>query len=184
MVSPFETLVRNLVNLGFYNFVLPFIISAIVLYAILKKSKILGESNVINITLSIAVAFMIFGFPVITGLSIGGPLATFFTQAVIFGFVFAVALIVASIFYPNMPEMMMREFKRRTMLWIGLVLAIGLFITSGLVAVIWSAASAPPQPGAAPGPPNDVLILVAGLVIFMILIIIAAAAMRKEGKEG
>jgi hypothetical protein len=182
MVSPFETLIKNLVNLGFYNFVLPFIISAIVLYAILKKSKVLGESEVLNIVLSIAVAFMIFGFPVITGISLGVPLATFFTQAVVFIFVFAIALIVASIFYPNMPEMMMREFKRRTMIWIGLALAVGLFITSGLVSVIWSTATTPSESGA-PSAPRDVLIIAAGIIIFMILIIIAAATMRKEEKE-
>lgn len=180
MVSPFETLIKNLVNLGFYNFVLPFIISSIIFYAILKKSKILGESNVLNATLSIALAFMIFGFPVLTGMGLAVPLTTFFTQATIFILIFAMGILMASFFYPNLQEFLVREFKRRTTLWALVALAIALFVTSGLVSVIWATFLMPPEPGAPPAAPRDVFIIAGGIIIFIVLIMIAAATVRRE----
>jgi len=139
MVSPFELVVKALVDLGFYGFVLPFIISATVFYAILRRSKALGESNIINAVLSISLAFMVFGFPVITGTALDLPMVTFFTQITVFTLIFIMAGVVASIFYPNFPEFLNREFKRRTWLFISVALSVGLLITSGLISVILSA---------------------------------------------
>ncbi|MBI4895959.1 MAG: hypothetical protein HY832_00210 [Candidatus Aenigmarchaeota archaeon] len=71
MADPFTTLVTNLNQLGFFGFLLPWMFVFVVSYAILLKSKVLGESQRIMGVLSLVIAFFVIGF--------GGPaLAGFF----------------------------------------------------------------------------------------------------------
>ena len=71
MVSLFEEMVQRLIDLGFYDFFLPFILSTAIFYALLKKSKIISDSPLVNATLALSIAFLIFGYPVIAGISVG-----------------------------------------------------------------------------------------------------------------
>ena len=177
MVSPFEIVVKKLSELGFYDFLIPFIISSVVFYAVLKKSKILGDSPVLNGILSLSIAFMIFGFPILTGITLGISLATFFTQLAVFALIFIVALVIASVFYPDLTKTLTETFKSRNVIWIMIAIGFTLMITSGLITAIFSPAVFGGGAGKL-GPPTDVLMLVAGLVIFMVLLIIAAATAR------
>jgi len=71
-VNPFEVLVSNLSQLGFFGFLLPFILAFTVVFALLLESKVLGDDKKIIGVLSLVVAFFVVGF--------GGPaLATFLT---------------------------------------------------------------------------------------------------------
>ena len=183
MISPFELAIKALVDLGFYGFVLPFFISAAVFYGLLRRSKFFGESNVLNAALSIALAFMVFGFPVITGQALGSTLVVFFTQITVFTLVFVMAFMLASLFYPDFETFLVREFKRRTWLWVMILLSVGVMVLSGLVSVIWSVFLAPGGGGGGPSAPRDVLILVGGLIVFVIAIAIAAGAVKKEEEK-
>jgi hypothetical protein len=76
MVNPFEVLVSNLNALGFFGFLLPWVFIFVICYAILAKTKALGDDLRINAVLSIVLGFFVVGF--------GGPwLGSFFTT--IFG---------------------------------------------------------------------------------------------------
>ena len=179
MAGPFEIVVQKLIDLGFYNFLFPFIITAAIFYALLRRAKIFGESLTVNAVISISIAFLIFGYPVIAGVSLTTPLSTFFTQATVWLLIVFVGAIIASLFYPNFSEMLIKQFTHRTTFYAMIVLGIALFVTSGLLTVFTT--PPPTTPGAPPGPPTDVILIAAGLIIFIVLLFVASAIGRSTG---
>ncbi len=72
-MGPFEVMIHNLSQLGVFGFLLPWIFIFVVMYALLLKSKALGEDHKIIGVISIVVAFFVVAF--------GGPaMAKFFTN--------------------------------------------------------------------------------------------------------
>lgn len=179
----FQTVIEKLVDLGFYDFFFPFIITSVIVYALLRKSKVLGESNAINGVVALSIGFLIFGFPVLTGLTFGTQLSTFFVQATAWILVLVIAAVIAAVFYPNFGRMLTDQFKNRNFLYIMLAMAISIFVLSGLITVfidIGNPALTGQEPET-PTPPADIVIIIAALIIFMVLIIIAAAIFRHSG---
>ncbi len=174
----FEPIIRRLIEVGFYEFLL-FLFSLAMFYALLKKSKVLGESPLINAVIAFVGAFLVFGYPVIIGISLTMPLTTFFTQAVIWILLIFVGLLLASFFYKDLPGMLAEQFKRRTTLYEMLAVGLVLLVTSGLISVLWQGVAAPAAPGA-PTPPQDVLLIAAGVIIFIVVILIGASTVRME----
>lgn len=71
MSNPFEILVTNLNQLGFFGFLLPWIFTFAVMFGLLLKSKVLGDNKRIAGVVSVVIAFFVVGF--------GGPgIASFF----------------------------------------------------------------------------------------------------------
>ncbi len=64
MANPFTILVTNLQQLGFFGFLLPFILFLAIFYALLVKSKLTDNNKIIGI-ISLMLAFFIVGY--------GGP---------------------------------------------------------------------------------------------------------------
>jgi len=173
MPSLFEPVIKWMIDLGFYSFLFPWIVTSAIFYGLLRKSKIFGESATLNGLIAISIAFLVIGFPILSQFSLTLPIATFFTQATVFILIFVFAFIAASFFYPDLTKMLLERFTRRTTLAVLIVLGIALFITSGLVGVFTYGLGKPAPPGA--GPSTDVIILVAGIIIFIVIIIIAGA---------
>ena len=70
-MNPFELLVSNLNNMGFFGFLLPWLLMFAVVYGLLLKSKALGEDQKVMGVVSLVAAFFVVGY--------GGPLlGTFF----------------------------------------------------------------------------------------------------------
>src|SRR5437879_2163102 len=126
MADIFTTAITTLQELGFFNFFFPFILLTALFYALFKKSKAVGESPLINGTISIVISFMVLDFQIITGFNLQSPFATFFTGATIFILVFLVGFLLASFFYPNLNEFLQSVFVRRGTLF-GMII-IGLTI--------------------------------------------------------
>jgi len=167
----FEEIIQKLSQLGFYNFVLPFIIVAAVLYAILRKTKVLGESPLINGIVSIAVSFFIFGLPVLTGTGgFGLPMTNFFTQLVVFILIVAFGLLVAGLFVPNLMEKMMEWMKGSAIVWVIIIIVVIIAISSGMFSFIVSPITK------ALGNRSDTFIVV--LIVLLAVGIIAAASSR------
>lgn len=145
------------------------------LFALLKKSKILGESVPTNAVVALSVAFMVFGFPVIAGVSLETPLATFFTQATVFAMLLTVGLLLSSFFYPDLLGFLSKVMTSRSMLSAGIALGLALMVTSGMVVVFTGNLNAPPKPGQAPGPPVDVIVVAASIIIFVVIILVASS---------
>jgi uncharacterized membrane protein YjfL (UPF0719 family) len=183
MADLFQPIIQKLIDLGFYNFFFPFLIASALFFGLLKKSKILGDSPVINGAVSLALGFMIMGFPVIWGQPsfFAIPLSSYFTQITVIFLMFLFAFIGASFFYPDMTKWIVELFKHRTMLTVMIALAFGLLFTSGLINVLFIGF---PSAGGGAGskntgtPPFDVIIIIAGIIIFVIMIIIAASIVR------
>ncbi len=83
-MGPFELLVYNLNQLGFFGFLLPWIFMFVVSYGLVTKTKLFENPKITGV-LSLVLAFFVVGF--------GGPfLAAFFTN--LFGYA---AVIIAGI---------------------------------------------------------------------------------------
>jgi|GEM_PF-1979066 len=177
MTSPFEEIIQRLIDLGFYDFFLPFILSSAIFYALLKKSKIISESSLVNATLALSIAFLIFGYPVIAGISLASPFSNFFVQITIWILIFAFGFLLASLFYPDITKFLTSYFveRRSRFIWVAIVLGIIAFITSGLVSVLTGPLGQTPKPGQTPSPPLDVIALAAGIFILIAIIVIAAS---------
>lgn len=185
MVDPtaFELVAQKLVELGFYNFFFPFLITSVIMFALLRKSSVLGTSNIINGIVALSIGLLVFGFPLLTGLTFATQLSTFFVQISVWILLLVVASVIAAVFYPDLGKFLGEHFKSRSFLFIMLAVAIAIFVTSGLVGIFTSVGN-PAQTGKepeVPGPPSDIIIVVAALIIFMIMIVIAAVIMRRGG---
>lgn len=176
----FVPVINKLIDVGFYDFLL-FVFSLAMFYALLKKSKVLGESTVINGLIAFVGAFLVFGYPVLVGISLTLPLTAFFTQAVVWTLVIFIGLILASLFYPDLPKMLAEQFVKRTTLYAMLGIAIALLVTSTLVSVLWRGVGPAPREGpGVPSPSTDVTLIATGVIIFIALILIGAATMRGD----
>lgn len=163
MVSPFETIAIKLGELGFYNFFLPWIITATVLWGLFKKSEMF-ESPSANAILSLSISFFIWGYLIgPRAIELGTPLSTFVTQGMAFLLIFLFGLVGASMFYPKFSELLLKEMKRRTVVYIVMTVFIVLFFTSRLHRVLMG------EGGIADvGPERDVTLVVVMLAVLMI----------------
>jgi predicted cobalt transporter CbtA len=176
MADIFTPVIQKLAGYGFLNFLI-FIVTFAIFFALIKKSKIFGESQPINLVVSFSAAFLIFSFPVLMGINLATPLSTFFTQGFVILLFFIFGMIAASVFYPDLPGMLAKEFTRRTTFWSMVAIGVALFVTSGLIDVFTSMQTKPSTTGA-PKPPVDVVTIIAGLIIFVVVLMIASSAAK------
>lgn len=72
-MNPFELLVYNLNQMGFFGFLLPWLFMFAVVFGLLVKTKVLGEDIKVSALVALVVAFFTIGY--------GGPfLANFFVN--------------------------------------------------------------------------------------------------------
>jgi len=93
MADPFTILVDNLNKMGFFGFLLPFVFTFAVVFALLLKNKF-SDNNRINGVIALVVAFFVIGY--------GGPgLAAFFVN--LFGMAaIIIAVLLVIIFFVAM----------------------------------------------------------------------------------
>ncbi|MBI4010002.1 MAG: hypothetical protein HY361_02300 [Candidatus Aenigmarchaeota archaeon] len=143
------------------------------------KSKLFGEmreGQILSAVVSLSVAFLIFGYPILVGFTFGTQLSAFFTQLSIIGLLFIVALIFASMFYPDFPKMLSEKLVSPNKVYLFIGIAFLLFVTSGLVGVFTQSGDE------GPNAPRDIILIVAGIIIFVVVIMIAAASVGGEQK--
>ena len=139
MTNPFQMITERLVELGVYDYLFPMIIFWAVFFALLRKTKIFGDSVVIYVTLSLVLSFFIWAYAAtLPTMAIGGPMSRFIVQFLIIILTISFGLIGASIAYPDFSETLKRAFgESNAFLWIILVsIIIILFATSGLGGVL------------------------------------------------
>lgn len=175
MVNPFQLITERLADLGMFTFFLPWLITAAIMWGLLKRSKIFDPT--INAILSIAVSFFIWGYLARTAFEIGGPLSAFLTQGFVLIIVFVFALVGASMFYPKFPETLAEIFKSSAMIWIFIGIFFGaLFFTSGLYTVLFTG---PPVSGVQ-GDVNSMIVMLAALIIGILILV---GVQRGVGKK-
>ena len=169
----FSEMIESLRSSGVFEIFI-FIFFFIIFYAIFMKSKIFGSSVGVNGVVALIIAFLISLYSSFTGFGLVEPLSRFFTQASVIFLLFIIALVIASIFYPDFPKMLMESFKSPTILYILIPLALALLITSRSIWVFWAGF----KPGV--GPAGDITVLVIGLLIFVVVLIVAAVVGGKK----
>lgn len=179
MQPPFEIVVQKLVELGFYKYIFPFFLSLAFLYALLKRSKLISDSPMVNATLAMCISFIIVGFQHLAGISLETPFSSFFMHATVWIWIFAIGMMVASLFYPDLGRFLTEYFiERKSRLFYALiVIGILTFVTSGMYTV-FTGMYKPIEPGAPPVPPFDVILTATALLIFVVILMIATAVVR------
>lgn len=177
MANIFQIAVERLIEVGFYNFLLPFILFATVLYAVLRKTQILGESPLIHGIVSVIVGLFVFGAPVIVGADISGGLTAFLTQGAIGILVVLVGFLIASFFYPNITEKIGEIFKApgpgAWIVWA----VVGFAATFGLFTLVGQPLQ---QAIAEVDIPSELITITIVLAIIFIVFLIVAIAGGKE----
>ena len=182
MTNPFELVILKLTDLGFFTFLLPFILVAAILYGLLRKSQIFGppEKNVaINATVAIVASFMVWAAPVIAGIDIEKELAKFFVQSMIASLVIMVAVLAAGMFFgPDLPKTIQEKLGTRylgALLVGGILIGITLLVTSGLTSIFF--------PEGFGEIPEDVIISIATISILIIIIALIVIFVSREEKK-
>jgi len=86
MSDPFMIMVQRLDELGFFTFLLPFILSTTIIYALLRKSKIFGdpkENVTVNATIAVTISMMVLAAPILAGIDVKQSLAKFSVYSLI-----------------------------------------------------------------------------------------------------
>ena len=170
----FANMVKKLIEAGGMNLLI-FIFFAAILYAILRKTKILGGWEAGNAIVALIGSFLIFVYLATSGFDLVKPLSTFMTQSSVLIILLVVSLLAASLFYPDMPKVLGEAMKSPTIIWVMIAVVIALVIVSGLVSVIWSGITAE-KPGEKTY--KDVILISTSIILFIAVLYLAAAAGR------
>jgi hypothetical protein len=142
---PIVPVIRQLHDIGFFTFWLPFFLTSSLFYALLRKSEILGppERNVAtNAVLALGAAFFVWSAPILLGVDITTQLVAFFAQSLGTMLVFMIALLMISmIFPPNLPDYLSKTIKVGKfwggLIVVGVLVGVLIFGTSGLLGVLF-----------------------------------------------
>ncbi len=187
MASPFEIVITRLRDIGAFQFLFPFMITAAVFYGLIRKSQIFGkpEENVaVNAVVALTAAFMVWAYPILVGVDIEKQLSTFFFNASVSILTMVVGVMIAGIFFkPDLAGQLSEKFKTGKLF--GIILLFGILVggavvfSSGLITVFL------PQ-SLFTGPtalPSDVILTVALLAVLAVILIAIIAPFGGGGKS-
>jgi hypothetical protein len=147
MATPFEVAIKKLGELGFFQFVIPYILTSSIFYGLLRKSQIFGppERNVaVNMTIALVASLMVWASPILLGINMQEQLALFFLQSMIALIIFVSIALVASMFFgPDLADKISKSFGEKSKIWTifliaGGIVGISIFVSSGLVNVFFA----------------------------------------------
>jgi len=172
-MDPFTTTILKLKGTGFFEFMLPFMITAAMFYGLLRKSQIFGDPDrnvVVNAVVALTAAFMVWSYPVLIGISFSDKLPTFFAHAMSAMLVLLVGVLMTSMFLPpDLPSQLKEKLGGRAygiILVASLLIGGAIFVSSGLINLF--------LPGGVQGPAisDDALITIGVTLIFVIAVIV------------
>ena len=180
MADPFTTTILKLKGTGFFEFLLPFIFTAAVFYGLLRKSQIFGpkEENVtVNAVIALTAAFMVWAYPVLSGVSFVEYFPAFFVQATSAMLVIMIALMISSMFLPpDLPKLLGEKIggRGRAIIVVGSILIGGsLVVTSGMINLFF------PGGGALTMPEETLLSI--GVIIVLVISVLVIVALAGAG---
>lgn len=138
MVSQIETIILKLQGLGFFEFILPFFLTAAIFYGLLRKSQVFGkpEENIaVNAIVALVAGFMVWAYPILAGVPVEKILSEFFFKGTIVILIVLLGVLVGGMFLPpDLPAEVAKVIKGGK--------GIGVVIVGGLLIVIIAALSA------------------------------------------
>lgn len=176
MENIIEIFVQKMLEAGVYDLAI-FVLALAIFYALLDKFKFLGGSKTVNAVIAFCVAFLILGYPVLVGFSLTLPFSIFFSQTLLWIMLFFIGLLIASMFYPDLPSFLSEHFMdSRTMLWVGITLTIISIVVSGMIGIFYER---PATEGMIQVPP-DLSVMATGIIIFLAVLLIGSATVLAD----
>jgi len=185
MPDVFTAVIERLREIGAFKFLFPYMLTSAIFYGLLRKSQVFGkpeENAAVNATVALIASFMVWAYPIISGVDIETQLAYFFTQGVIVTLVFMVSLMIVGMFLPpDLPSHLAKGLfegnKALGILVVGGFFGFIIVMTSGL----WDAVMGP----GAIELPSDIFITIVIIIILIVpFILIMWPSKAKEKKEG
>ena len=188
MADPFTTTILKLKGTGFFEFLLPFMLSAAIFYGLLRKAQLFGppERNVgVNGVVAMVAAFMVWAYPVLVGVSFVENFASFFVQATSAMLVIMVGLMLSGMFFEEGLTKYLSDRLKTGRGW-GIVLTSsiliggGILVTSGMLNIFF-----PGGGGVLPGISEDLALSIGVMLVLVItvLVIVGLGGGRGGGGE-
>lgn len=133
MTDVFSQVILTLHQLGFFKFLIPYILTLAIFYGLLRKSKIFGEpeKNVtINATVAASAALLVSAAPIIAGIDITSYLSGFLIYVMFVIFAMIVIWFIPNIFFPTLKEYNI-QLNRKVVISV-FFLSLAIFIIIGL----------------------------------------------------
>lgn len=174
MASPFEITINKMAELGMFKFLFPFMLTAAVFYGLLRKSQIFGDPDknvAVNGVVALIAGFMVWAYPIISGVDITLQLSTFFMQGLLATVTIMFALMIAGMFFPtDLSGVLNKHFKGGA--WLGVIivtLLIGVLVlfSSGLFDTFF------PEALFGPSAMNQDTLMLIGTIVALIIGMIA-----------
>ena len=145
MLTFFETAILKLQALGFFQFLLPFILTAAVIYGGLRRAQLFGEpeKNVaVNAVVAFVISLFVWAAPIILGIDIESKLSSFFIQGFSVSLIVLIALVLAGMFFPPDLAKSLSDKMKAPVFWGGIIvvaLIVGgiILVSSGLATVLF-----------------------------------------------
>lgn len=145
MATMFETAILTMRDLGFFKFLFPFILTAAVMYGMLRKTQIFGDPSkniAVNAVIALIASMFVWAMPVILGIDIETQLAAFFLQGIAVTLVVMIGLVIIGMFFPPDIAKSLGEKIKGGWFWgvivtAGILIGIILLISSGLYKVLF-----------------------------------------------
>ncbi|MEM5815582.1 MAG: hypothetical protein QXL14_00840 [Candidatus Aenigmatarchaeota archaeon] len=134
MVTPLENVIIRLNQLGFFAF-LPFLLTAAMIYGLLRRSRIFGDpekNTAINATIAIVSAFMVWAYPILSGTSVEDyqrVYSEFFYRGTMASLFLIFGIVLVAVFSESLGFKL--ELSKHNKLISGII--IGIFVFLGLV---------------------------------------------------
>ena len=145
MPSFFEIAILKLQGLGFFTFLLPFILTAAIIYGGLRRAQLFGEPErnvAVNAIVAFVISLFVWAAPIILGIDIEAKLSSFFIQGFSVSLIVLIALVLAGMFFPpDLAKNLSDKFKGPAF-W-GVVIIVALIVggiilvSSGLATVLF-----------------------------------------------
>jgi len=143
--SFFEIAILKLQGLGFFTFLLPFILTAAIIYGGLRRAQLFGEPErnvAVNAIVAFVISLFVWAAPIILGIDIEAKLSSFFIQGFSVSLIVLIALVLAGMFFPpDLAKNLSDKFKGPAF-W-GVVIIVALIVggiilvSSGLATVLF-----------------------------------------------
>ncbi|MEM4461008.1 MAG: hypothetical protein QXY70_02635 [Nanopusillaceae archaeon] len=141
MATPLENVIIRLNQLGFFAF-LPFILTAAVMYGLLRRSKIFGEpekNTAINASIALVSAFLVWAYPILSGMSVENYqkiYSEFFYRGTVASLILIFGIVIITIFSETLGIKL--DLSKQGKLISGIIIVIFAFISIILSTVFFS----------------------------------------------
>ncbi len=145
MPTFFETAILKLQSLGFFTFLLPFILTAAIIYGGLRRAQLFGDPDknvAVNAIVSFVISLFVWAAPIILGIDIETKLSAFFIQGFSVSLIVIIALVLAGMFFPPDLAKNLSDKIKAPVFWGGIIivaLIVGgvILVSSGLATVLF-----------------------------------------------